>query len=189
MMDAMSTAAPAEPPLSRPGLIDYFVLLLGCALSVALFPLGVLQVHPPDSATPTTQAVVQLLLNLLRLPEGIILMWPVLHMLQRAWGRKQALAVGEWLWVAAWLGTAGLLAYAACYHSGVLAPLLHTSVRWPFLMWYLVVLPALAVIALCIAAFEFFRTAPGPWTHPLGLVLVIWPVLPLAGLLLLGKFS
>jgi hypothetical protein len=54
-----------------------------------------------------------LLPEAMRLPEGVLLLWPVFLALQRLRGRRQGLTFGEWLWVLAWLGTALLTGLSA----------------------------------------------------------------------------
>jgi hypothetical protein len=52
----------------------------------------------------------------------------------------------------------------------------------------MVLVPSLALIAAILALLTLFHREPPPWTHHLGLALILWPVLPLVGMLLLGKF-
>ena len=46
---------------------------------------------------------------------------------------------------------------------------------------------AMALLAVLIGIWGLIRRAPMPWTHGLGLVLVVWPVVPLVLILLLKK--
>lgn len=200
--------APAPPP--APGLVDYFLILLGCALSFYLIrlghPLGDLGAAPPKAGvryighlkvepgpqaenSPALRYLLLTLPDLLRLPEGIILLWPIFHVLQRLGGRKQGLTSGEWLWVFAWLGTALLTALAAWAHWGGLPGSFAAQASWPPVIWYVVLLPSMSLIAVLVMLFGLLGRWQLPWTHSLGLVLIIWPVVPLALILALGRYA
>jgi hypothetical protein len=180
---------PPEAALSRPTLLDYFLLLGGCGLSLALGRLAPLKVEVNDNAAPPLRDLLPLLPDLLRLPEGIVLLWPLFYVLQHLFGRKQGLTSGEWLWVFAWVGTAALVALSVWKQSGNLPELLTSYSSIPVVVWYAVLVPSMAVIALVLALLGLLRWGPVPWTHNLALVLLLWPVPALAAILSFGKLA
>jgi hypothetical protein len=199
----------AAPFIPRPTVADYFLLLLGCALSFYLIrlghPLGVLgasapkeevqyighmKVEPgPEATSPALRYLVLTLPDLLRLPEGIILLWPLFLALQRLRGRRQTLTSGEWLWVFAWLGTAVLTGLAAWNQWGTPPEFLATRASWPPVLWYVILVPSMSLIAVLLLLFGLLGRWQLPWTHTFGLVLIIWPAMPLALILTLGKYA
>jgi hypothetical protein len=190
----MSRAYPL-PPASRPTVFDYLVLLLGCCLSLYLMELSPINVRAQESITnANARELVHLLPKPMRLPEGIILMWPLFIIGQWMLGRAQPLTAGEWLWVFAWFGVALLTALGAWETYGrdsipeFLQPILLGRYR-PRYLWYLIFVPSLAVLAALFLLTGFLSRTPPPWTHPLSLVLVAWPALPLAGILMFGQFE
>ncbi|HXG11425.1 MAG TPA: hypothetical protein VNK04_16845 [Gemmataceae bacterium] len=196
-------------PVSRPVLLDYFLLLAGCALSFGLVRLdqptgrpglrapeaavryiGHLKVEPgPRANSPALRYLVLTLPDLLRLPEGIILLWPFFFGIQRIMGRKQGLTSGEWLWVFSWLGVALLAILAAWNHWGPLPEFLAGRASWVPVVWYLILVPSIGLIAVLVLLLGLLGRQPFPWTHGLGLALTIWPAGPLAGILTLGKYG
>src|SRR5436305_338870 len=120
------TQAPATAtPVSRPGLLDFFLLLAGFALSYFLLQLTYvpaqirLKLHPSTPDFPwLASSFWEPMLALLRLGDGVVLLWPLFLGIQRVRGRPQGLTVGEWLWVLAWLGTALLLGLAVWFQWG-----------------------------------------------------------------------
>lgn len=182
-------SAPSLPRVpTRPYLLDYFFLLCGFALSLYLMELHPLTIEPLDSITsPFLRGWIEFLPRLLRLPEGVILLFPLFFLPQFILGRRQEISSGEWLWILAWFGTVTLttltLVRAAVGLPDVLVPYLLT-VRW---IWHLGFGAALALLAVLMGLYGLIRRAPLPWTHNLGLVLMVWPILPLAGILLLKK--
>jgi hypothetical protein len=185
----MSRAPTAAAPVSRPRFLDFFLILIGCGISLFLARLPLLR-EPAPNGLPLAAGVVPVLPALLRLPEGVLLLWPVFYLSQLVLRRSQSLTAGEWLWLFAWLGTALMNGLAAVLHSGVLPEVVraHAAV-WPGAIWYLVLVPSMALIAVVLALFGLFRREPPPWTHHLGLALIVWPLLPLAGLLTFGKLT
>jgi hypothetical protein len=177
------------PFTSRPTLADYCLLLLGCGLSLYLIRLGPMPAAAEESRTdPGLREVVALLPETMRLPEGVLLLWPVFLALQRLRGRRQGLTFGEWLWVLAWLGTALLTGLSAWERWGTLPEFAQPYTAKPRLLWYVLLVPSMAALAGVLALGGLLRRVPAPWTHTCGLALVLWPVAPLAGILLLGKF-
>ena len=181
-----SAAAPAGlPPVSRPTFLDYFLILLGCALSLYLVELSGSLAKVPQN-TPDFVPVIarNLLPTLLFLPLGMLLFWPVFYTTQWLAGRPQALTAGEWLWGFAWLGAVGLVTWIG-WQSFADAPEMIKSqaTKEQVFVGYGVTVLALAAIALIISFLGLFSRQRPPWTHPFGLVLLIWPSLPMAGLM------
>jgi hypothetical protein len=183
------------PPASRPTFVDYFFLLVGCCLSLYLMELSPIVVKPKDSVSnPNVEELVRQLPKPLRLTEGIILMWPFFILSQWMMGRHQPLTTGEWLWVFAWFGIALLTAVGAWEKWApdsipeFLKPIITGRYRLRYL-WYLIVVPSLAVLAALFLLLGLVSRETPPWSHPLSLMLVIWPALPLAGILTLGQFE
>src|SRR5262249_32839181 len=94
--------APSVP--SRPTLVDFLLIVSGVGLSLVLCQAEGLKVTPAPHAPPVAAThLVPILPLLVRLPEGVILLWPVFLVSQFVLGRRQGLTSGEWLWVIAWL--------------------------------------------------------------------------------------
>jgi hypothetical protein len=181
---------PFLPAASRPGLVDFLLLLAGAGLSLYLTQLGPLRAEASaEVADERLRALVAFLPGPLRLSEGIVLLWPIFFSLQRLFGRAQGLTSGEWLWVFSWLGVALLSGLSAWDTLGGLPEFLQPHAVRPRLFWYLVFVPVLAALAVVLAPFGLLRRTPLPWTHSFSLALMIWPALPLAAILALGRLS
>jgi hypothetical protein len=183
------------PPATRPTVVDYFFFLVGCCVSLYLMELSPITVRPQDSVgSPGMQELVRLLPRPMRLVEGVILMWPFFILGQWMMGRQHSLTSGEWLWVFAWFGIALLTAVGAWEKWGAdsipdfLRPIIVGRYRLRYL-WYLIVVPSLAVLAALFLLTGLISREVPPWTHPLSLVLMAWPALPLAGILMMGQFE
>lgn len=180
---------PSLPPTpTRPYLFDYWFLLAGFGLSLYLMDLNPMTVEPLDAlSNPVWRAWVMFLPRLMRLPEGVVLFFPIFFLPQFVLGRRQEITSGEWLWILTWLGTAALTCLAVFRHvvgfPEWLDPYTYT-VRW---IWHLGFGMAMALLALLLIGYGLIRRRPMPWTHGLGLVLVLWPILPLIGILALTK--
>jgi hypothetical protein len=180
----MSRVPEAAP--SRPSLVDALFLLAGCALSLYLIPLNPLAATPAeDPPGPVAAALLAFLPGAMRLPEGILLLWPVFFATRRLLGRREALTGGEWLWVLSWVGVAALAGLDAWGVWGSPPAFLHTR---PRLLWYMIFVPAMSALAAVLALAGLVRRRYPPWTHLFGLALVLWPALPLALILALGRF-
>ncbi len=184
-MRAMSRAPVVSPFISRPTGLDYFLVLLGCSLSLFLHAIS----HPEPVARAQVPAwvageLLPLLPTLLALPQGIILFWPVFYALQKLRGRRESLGAGEWLLGIAWLGTVLLTAWVLWLHWGGKPGFVDDLTYPPQSLWTIIVVPTLALIALVVGLIGLVGRWKQPWTHTFGLVLLIWPVLPLAGLLM-----
>src|SRR5690242_8412711 len=128
---------PTAAPASRPTLVDFLLLLTGCGLSLFLARLPLLREPAPRDFT-LAAVVVPVLPALLRLPEGLVLLWPLFYILQLALGRSQGLTAGEWLWVVAWLGTALVNVLAALVHAGAVPESARPFAGVAPVLWYAV---------------------------------------------------
>ncbi|HYT88015.1 MAG TPA: hypothetical protein VEL76_04790 [Gemmataceae bacterium] len=183
---AKPVAAPAVP-LSRPLWFDFFLIMLGCALSHFLADWSRFVALPSDTPGETPESVKELLLpslpRLLFLPLGVLLFWPIFYLTQRLAGRKQALSAGEWLWGVAWLGAVLLSVWIVWQRwgpnslPGFLDP---ENCRRTIFVSYVVGSMALAAVALLIGLIDLIGRWGQPWTHHCCLALVMWPLVPLA---------
>jgi hypothetical protein len=181
----MSRAPVNAAPVSRPMALDYFLILVGCSLSLFLQQIS----HPnpqPKRETPAwvQQYVLPILPTLMSLPVGIILLWPLFYATQRLRGRPAALSAGEWLWGVAWLAAVLLTAFILWLSSGEPPEFLKHGDYRPQHIWTIILVPTLAGIAVLIGLISLLARWQQPWTHTFGLVLLFWPVIPLAGLIL-----
>ncbi|HVS36315.1 MAG TPA: hypothetical protein VMS17_12160 [Gemmataceae bacterium] len=171
----------------RATFLDYLLILLGVALSVYLVRIGPLHVEAREAgADLRLRTVVTYLPEFMRLTEGVILIGPLLLAIQWLRGRKQGLTSIEWLCVLSWFGAAilaGLEGWRNAFPDW--APPWSGRLPW---LWYLIVVPSMAGLGLVMRLLGLFSRRPAPWTHALGLALLVWPVLPLAAVLAVGKF-
>ncbi len=185
---ARPKADPAAPP-SRPSWFDFFLILVGFALSLLLTDLSNFEALPSE-ATPAP--VARLLRSechslpyLLFLPLGVLLLWPVFYLTQRVGGRQQSLTAGEWLWGVAWVAAVTLTAWIAWQFWGTPPEFLQpTNFKVKVFVGYSIAALALAGIALLIGLASLFSRGRLPWTHSLCLALLMWPALPLLAVLL-----
>ena len=184
----MSQTPYPDPPLP-PTLVDYFFLLLGFALSVFLSRSGPLPVAAKAfvTAVPLRQ-IIPYLSDMMRLPEGVLLLWPVFLVIQRLRGRKQGLTSIEWLWIISWVGVAGLAALTAWKNNVGFPDAVQGYVLLVPRLWYVILVPSMAALAVVLRLLSMFSRQAAPWTHSFGLVLLAWPVLPLAGILTTANF-
>jgi hypothetical protein len=186
----MSTAPDAARP-TRPTVVDFFLLTVGFAASLVLLRIPLLRVDPSggENLPEWLRTFLPLLPDLMRLPEGVLLLWPLFYVTQWIMGRTQALTTAEWLWVFAWVAVLGINAFAAWNAWGTVPESVKLYARWPSVLWYVVVVPSMAVTAVVVSLLGLVsRTAP-PWTHSLAVALILWPLLPLAGVLALTRFA
>jgi hypothetical protein len=124
----------------------------------------------------------------MRLPEGIILLWPLFFVPQ--WFRRsEGLTAGEWLWLLSWLGMLLLTGLTAWDVLLGLPEGLAAHAAKPRLLWYMIVAPSLGALGLLVAIVSLFRATPPPWTHWQALALVLWPLLPVLLVLAAGEFG
>jgi hypothetical protein len=175
-------------PVSRPTGVDYFLILAGCSLSLFLAQMCKPTPHAHSHAPAWVVESLPLLTLMLLLPQGIILLWPLFYSLQRLKGRPQALSAGEWLWGFAWLGTVLLTGWTLWNHWS--PPSFAEKLDYsPQAVWIILLLPSMALIALIIGLVNLIAQWKQTWTHTFGLVLIIWPVLPLAALMVWTKLT
>jgi hypothetical protein len=183
----MSRAAASKPlvlsPPLRPSVVDYLFLLVGASLSLYLIELGVLTAEGGETSTP---AFLHFLPHAMRIPEGILLLWPLFYVTQRLRGRKEGLTAVEWLWIIGWIGIAVLTLLAALQTTGNLPESMQKYAATPRRLWYYVFAPVLAGLAVLLGMGGLLRRGPSPWTHTFGIALLLWPVGPLAVVLALG---
>lgn len=175
---------------SRPSVVDYLLLLAGGSLSLYLHSVSPLAVKPHREDWPAAvQELIAFLPAAMRLPEGIVLLGPLFYLTQLARRRAWALTSLEWLWAINWLGVAALAGVALWLRSGSMPDALHPYAVRPRHLWYLIFVPSLAALALVLGLLGMVRRAAVPWTHTLGLALLVWPAAPLAGILALARFA
>jgi hypothetical protein len=141
----------------------------------------------PSLGDARLASIIAFLPELMRIPEGVILLWPLFFATQ--WpGRARGLTLGEWLWLFAWVGFALLTALAALHSVGATPSFLQAHAAKPRLLWYLIAMPAMGGLALIFLLVSMFKPSP-PWTHNFGLALVLWPAVPALTILAFGRFS
>src|SRR5262249_13770789 len=145
----MSKALPPSPA-PRPTVLDYFLLLAGCALSLTLIGLSPLPVEAkPNVQSDAARDLVEALPTPLRLTAGGVLLWPLFFFFQYLGGRRDGLTAGEWLWVLAWFGIALLTGLSAWERAGLPDWLRSLTEKYhPRHVWYLICVPSLGVLAL-----------------------------------------
>jgi hypothetical protein len=182
----MSSRPHSTPPVSRPRFLDYLLLLGGVGLSLYLMQLAPIRAEPDAPRDRHVTAVIAFLPTLMRLPEGVILLWPLF--LATQWpGRSSRLTLGEWLWLLAWVGVALITALSVWQAFGTLPGWLAPHAAKPRLLWYALFAPAMAALALVFLFVSLFRP-PAPWTEGCGLALLLWPAGPSLAVLMLGRF-
>jgi hypothetical protein len=179
----------AFPASLRPTLVDYIFLMGGICLSLYLMDIAPLRAEAAESEeSPAARQVVEFLPRAMRLSEGVILLLPIFYATQQLRGRRQPLTGAEWLWVVSWVGVAVLSGVGI---SDLLGATPDMAQRWGSTLrrlWYVVFVPSMGALALLLTLAGLLRRGPPPWTHSLGLTLVLWPLAPLAGILTLGRF-
>jgi hypothetical protein len=184
MRDQWNPAVPA-----RPTLVDYFLILAGYSLSLVLIRIKPWKFDAKDSLAAPVAELVGQLGDMMRLTEGVVLLWPLFLAVQGVRGRGQSLTAGEWLWVIAWLCVAVCTGLAAWEHfgTGPLPDWIKDQTDTPRRIYYMIVAPAMAALAALFAVVSLVSRGLAPWTHAFSLALVTWPVVPLAGILTLAK--
>jgi hypothetical protein len=184
----MSRAENPSPVVSRPTLFDFLLIVAGFGLSLFLGELESLRViAAPGAPAAAATFVIPILPHLVRLPEGVILLWPIFFLTQRVLGRKQGITSGEWLWVIAWLAVALLTALAAWQATAPVPEFLRDLLPRAFVLGYLILMPSMAAVALVLLLLGVVGRWQQPWTHNFALVLLLWPALPVAAILAFAK--
>jgi hypothetical protein len=172
--------------VSRPSFFDYLFLLGGVGLSLYLMNLAPIRAEPDGPRDKHLTALVQFLPSLMRIPEGVILLWPLFFATQ--WpGRSRGLTLGEWLWLLAWAAMTLITSLTVWEALSGLPGWLAPHATKPRLLWYALFAPALGGLALVFLMVSLFRS-PAPWTQNFGLALLTWTAGPSLAVLVLGRF-
>jgi hypothetical protein len=190
----LPTAAPVLPPPRQfPIALEYFLILLGLMLSSLVGAWSGVKVAVAPDAPPSAWAdgFSVALPQMLFLPLGVMLLWPLFFLVQKLSGRKQGVTAGEWLWGLAFLASiviVGIILWRALGEGpGFLTA---SSFKKNFLLVYMLYALGMALVSLVILIISALGRWVTPWTHTFGLVLLLWPAMPLALLWLSGwKFE
>ena len=128
--------------------------------------------------------LVRLLPTLLFLPQGIYLFWPLFYASQRACGREQGLTAAEWVWGLAWLQAVVFAGWVSWRYFSDSPDA--DALSEGMLVVYVVFAITVSAVALVIVCVDLIGGWSQPWTHVFGLVLMLWPAAPLAGVWLLN---
>jgi hypothetical protein len=174
--------------------VDYLLVLVGFSLSIYLARIGPLPVEAKDFvAEPRMRALVPYLSDVMRLPEGVILLGPLFLAIQFVLGRRQGLTSIGWLWLFSWVGVAVITGLTAWKNTVGLPDAGQQQylawIAWVPCLWYAILATTMAVVALVLKALSLFSRRPAPWTHAFGAALLLWSGL-LAGLVVaVGRFK
>ncbi|MBI3411801.1 MAG: hypothetical protein HY040_26010 [Planctomycetes bacterium] len=174
--------SPVQPQGTRPRLLDYLLICAGAGISAMLADFSGVRVLASESASPLLQAFAKTIPFHLFLPIGILLFWPIFQAGQRVLGREQGLTAGEWLVGLSWLGALGLTGYLAWKGAGAAPEFLtgHGIIQSLVsgYIFCMIALGSIAALLIFVNLLTLWR--PRPWTHTFGLVLLMWPLVPLA---------
>lgn len=174
--------APRTIPVSRPRVVDYFLMLCGVALSLLLGEWSGLKTRPSaDPPDTVVRAIAAIHPYLFFLPLGLLLLWPIFYMTQRIVGRRQPMSAAEWLWGLAWLADLVVIGWILWQAFGT-----PPDVKRAMITGYIIFVATAAALALAIGLVDLVGRWPQPWTHHFCLVLMIWSVLPVGLMWLLG---
>ena len=178
-----------SPPIApvRPTILDYLLMLAGYSLSLFLIRLSPWKFEAKEGVAAPLADLVGNLGDIMRLTEGVVLLWPLFLAIQSLRGRAQGLTAGEWLWVIAWVCVVLMTALAAWGKWGTLPEWLQQHANKPRTIYYMIVAPSMGALAAVFAVGGLVSRGQAPWTNSFSLALVTWPVLPLAGIFTLGK--
>jgi hypothetical protein len=200
---------PRLAPGLRPTTWDLFLLMVGCAFSYFLLAIsyspteraslpplplvrhfGHMRIEPGGAAKlPIMKSLVLSLPDLMRLHEGILLLFPLLYLTQTLMTRPLGFTPCEWMWFFAWFGTVAVTGIGAWEQFGDVTGFLQNAGTWCIVLWYMVAVPAMGMITAGCWMYSVAQRRPYPWTHNLGTVLLTWPLPWLVALLILGKFG
>src|SRR4051812_30609952 len=104
-------------PAHRPTWFDFFIILIGFALSLVLADWSGFAAHAREN-TPAWVAeyLLKYLRELLLMPVGVLLLWPLCYLTQWLRGRSEPMSSGEWLWGLAWLAVLPWVAWIIWQH-------------------------------------------------------------------------
>jgi hypothetical protein len=169
--------------LPRPVWLDFFLILVGCALSLLLTERAAFRAVPsPDESLSwikESHSLLTWLPHLLFLPLGILLFWPAFYLTQRFGGRSVNLAIGEWLWGLTWLGAVVLTAWILWQPDASVLPesLPPDKLKRGIFVGYALAVLALGAVALLTGLVDLFMRWKRPWTHECAVALLTWPAL------------
>jgi len=169
-----------------PSYFDYFLLITGIAISLLLGNMSGLQIDAANTVG-LAKAYRVTLPQLLFLPMGAVLFWPIFFGIQRLMGRELGMTLGEWLWGLAWLGNLFFASWFLWHGLGSM-PVALADLHTKIAAGYVLFLFAMSVIAILLFLVDLVRSSPLPWTHRFCLALLGWPILPLAAIYF-GKLS
>src|SRR5438093_614552 len=115
-----------KPP-SRPGVLDFLFVLCGCGISLLLVEWIGLHTESDEPAPAIVYSLLKLHPYMLFLPQGILLLWPLLFLTQKIGGREQPLSGGEWLWGLAWLASLAFAGWISWRYLGSLPEFLQVE--------------------------------------------------------------
>jgi len=174
-------AAALEPP-SRPRLFDWLILFAGIGASAYLAKMTGLVMTLPPAIEPNAalQTLLDILPMLLFLPVGVVLCWPIFYATQWVCGRRQSLTMGEWLLGLAWLAALVFTGWCVGKGTGSLPELVtDADFKRHAVTGYVIFMFSMGALALVIWLVGLLGRRRQPWTHTLGLALMIWPAVPL----------
>lgn len=177
MQSATPAATPQPPVLPGPSFLDYFLIFCGAGLSVLLAQLSGLHVDH-ENARGLLLHLHSVLPQMLFLPMGIVLFWPIFFGVQKVLGRNTGMTLGEWLWGVAWLANVFFAIWFFWYGFGGM-PSAVQNIKQQVIISYLLFSLAMAVIAPVLLIVGLVRRAPLPWTHRFCLAMLTWPIAPL----------
>lgn len=174
------TAAALEPP-TRPRLFDFLFLFAGVGASAYLAKMtGLTMSVAAGEPSAMLQTLLDILPTLLFLPVGIILGWPIFYATQWLCGRQRGLTMGEWLLGLAWLAALVFTGWCVGKGTGNLPEFLTgADFKRHAVTGYIIFMFSMGALALVIWLISMLARRGQPWTHTLGLALMVWPAVPL----------
>lgn len=177
----LATVSQAPPLFTTPTWLDFVLILLGVVLSLYLTNLAEVRVFR-STATPSWlgEGLAQAIPAVLLLPIGIYLWWPIFYSTARFRGRSENLTLVEYLWGTAWLIDLVVIGLIVGKHWEInLVVIDQTTIR-SYASWgLLIIATGLAILGTLGGMAGLVQRTPRPWTHHLGIALMLWPVLPL----------
>jgi hypothetical protein len=172
-------AATVEPP-SRPRLFDYLFLFAGVGASAYLTKMtGLTMTLAAGEPSAMLQTLLDILPTLLFLPVGIILGWPIFYATQWLCGRRRGLTMGEWLLGLAWLAALVFTGWCVGKGTEILPFFDDAEFKRHVVHGYNIFMFSMGALALVIWLISMLARRGQPWTHTLGIALMMWPALPL----------
>ncbi len=175
---------------ATPTWFDYFFVFAGCGISLVL--VRILNFRAISTqATPDwmMEPLIKVLPEMMFLPVGIIVWWPLFFVAARIRGRSGELSWVEWFWGLLWLLNFFLVGSLlwVCW-KGIPEVLEPYEIPKQIEEWLPIVLWAIGGAAVFFGVITAFSKKPSSWTHHFGLVLISWPAVVMA-LVWLGKLE